>query len=187
MRGGIDRNDGDLCQDAFWPDALVDHGHSKFKGDAIGKLFSDVSKHNTHRQVHYIMNLVIELNGDLATSEAQSWYCAETERNMVPHLISRSIRYVDRWERRDGEWRIFHRQLIENWNRVDPVIERVPNSDTIEQCKDDKSDLSYLFFELTRKGEKPALEYPDSDKNYVSASTRYDSAGFQLRDESRNW
>jgi len=183
---GIDRNDGALCQDAFWPDALVDHGHSKFKGESIGRLFDDVSKHNTHRQVHYIMNLVIELNGDLATSEAQSWYCAETERNEVAYLINRSIRYIDRWEKRDGEWRIFHRLVVENWNRVDAVAERVPNSEDIAKCKDDKTDPSYMMFELTRRGEKPPLEYPDSDKNYISASTRYDSGGFRLRDESRN-
>lgn len=183
---GIDRNDGELCQDTFWPDALVDHGHSKFKGDAIGRLFSDVSKHNTHRQVHYITNLVIELNGDLATSEAQSWYTAETERNGVDYLVNRSLRYVDRWERRDGEWRVFHRLIIENWNRIDAVAERVPNSENIAKCKDDKSDLSYEMFELTRKGLKPALDYPDNDENYVSASTRYDDAGFRLRDESRN-
>jgi len=183
---GIDRNDGDLCQDAFWPDALVDHGHSAFKGDAIGRLFSDVSKKTTHRQVHYIMNLVIELNGNLATSEAQSWYCAETERNKVPHLISRSLRYIDRWEKRDSVWRIFHRVVVENWNRVDPVPERIPNSENIAQCKDDKSDLSYHMFELTRRGEKPPLQYPDSDKNYVTANTRYESAGFHLPNESRN-
>src|SRR5215475_5568501 len=183
---GIDRNDGDLCQDAFWPDALVDHGHSKFKGDTIGRLFADVSKHNTHRQVHYIMNLVIEINGTLATSEAQSWYCAETERNEVPYLINRSLRYIDRWEKRGGEWRIFHRTVVENWNRVEAIVERVPNSQNIALCKDDKSDLSYHLFELTRRGEKPPLQYPDSEKNYVSASTRYDSAGFTLREQSRN-
>lgn len=183
---GIDRNDGDLCQDTFWPDALVDHGHSKFKGDTVGKLFATVSKHNAHRQVHQITNLVIELNGDLATSEAQHWYTAETERNEVPYLLSRSLRYVDRWEKRNGEWRIFHRTTIESWNKVEPILERIPNSQNVYLCKDDKSDLSYYLFELTRKGEKPALEYPDSEKNYVSASTRYDSAGFRLRDESRN-
>jgi hypothetical protein len=183
---GIDRNDGDLCQDAFWPDALVDHGHSKFKGDSIGRLFCDVSKHTTHRQVHYIMNLLIEINGNLATSEAQSWYCAETERNEVPYLVNRSLRYIDRWEKRNGEWRVFHRTVVESWNRVDVIVERVPNSENIAKCKDDKSDLSYQLFELTRKGEKPPLQYPDSDKSYVTASTRYDSAGFKLRDQSRN-
>jgi hypothetical protein len=183
---GIDRNDGKLCQDTFWPDALVDHGHSKFKGDSIGRLFSDVSKHNTHRQVHFIGNLVIDINGNLATSEAQTWYSAETERNEVAYLMNRSLRYVDRWEKRGGEWRIFHRTIIETWNRVDVVVERIPNSEKIVKCKDDETDLSYHLFELTAKGEKPPLQYPDSDKNYVSASTRYDSAGFKLRDESRN-
>lgn len=183
---GIDRNDGELCQDAFWPDALLDHGHSKFKGDTVGELFSTVSKHSAHRQVHQITNLVIEINGDLATSEAQHWYTAETERNEVPYLLNRSLRYVDRWERRNGEWRIFHRTTIESWNKVDQILERIPNSQNNYLCKDDKSDLSYHLFELTRRGEKPPLEYPEVDANYKMASTRYNAGGFHLRDESRN-
>ena len=31
------------------------------------------------------------------------------------------IRYVDRFERRAGEWKIAHRVVASEWRRVDPV------------------------------------------------------------------
>ena len=31
------------------------------------------------------------------------------------------IRYVDRFEKRDGEWKIAHRVVATEWRRVDPV------------------------------------------------------------------
>ena len=30
-------------------------------------------------------------------------------------------RYVDRFERRDGEWRIAHRNLVHEWDKVEHV------------------------------------------------------------------
>ena len=32
------------------------------------------------------------------------------------------LRYVDRFERRDGEWRIAKRQIVIDWQRDDPVV-----------------------------------------------------------------
>jgi hypothetical protein len=183
---GIDRNDGDLVQDAFWPDALADHGHSKFRGDTIGKFFADVSTHSTHHQVHYIANLIIEVYGDEAISEAQAWYVAETERNDVSYLINRSVRYIDRWEKRDGEWRIFHRTVPENWNKLDAIVERYPNPEGIVMAQPDKSDVSYQLFELARNGERPPLTYPDNPENWSHARERLDSAGFRLQAQAKS-
>ena len=32
-----------------------------------------------------------------------------------------AVRYVDRMERRDGEWRIAKRVMVLDWHRVEPV------------------------------------------------------------------
>lgn len=181
---GIDRNDGELLQETFWPDALVDHGHSRFRGDSIGKIFPSTSTHATHRQVHYLMNLLIEIHGDEAISEAQALYCAETERNDVAYLISRSVRYIDRWDKRDGQWRVFHRTVAENWNKLEPIVERFPNPEGMILAQPDRSDISYQLFDLARKGERPPLLVPDEDenqKNFHHARERLDSAGFGLK------
>jgi hypothetical protein len=182
---GIDRNDGQLVADTFWPDALVDHGHSKFSGDTIGDYFGTVSTATTHRQVHYMMNIVIDVNGDLAISETQAWYLAETSRNDVDYTINRSVRYIDRWERRNGEWRVFHRTVPETWNKLEAITERFPNPGGIVYAQPDTSDISYHLFELNRKGEKPPLERPDNEENWKHARERLDSAGFTLPSSAR--
>ena len=36
-----------------------------------------------------------------------------------PHLnLTTGFRYVDRFERRDGEWRIAHRVAVTDWSRL---------------------------------------------------------------------
>ena len=176
---GIDRNDAELIEDTFWPDALLDHGHSKFRGEGVGKTFADVSTNAAHHQVHCITNLVIEIHGDEAISEAQGWYTAETERNGVSYLINRSVRYIDRWEKRDGEWRVFHRTVPENWNKLEAIVERFPNPEGIVLAQPDRSDVSYELFELARTGKRPPLTMPDMEENRVHARERLDSGGFQ--------
>ncbi len=178
---GIDRNDGDLVQDTFWPDALVDHGHSKFRGEGIGAFFADVSKHATARQTHYIMNIVMEVHGDEAITEAQSLYTAETARNGVDYTINRVIRYIDRWERRDGVWRVFHRTVVETWNKLDQVVERFPADPGIIRATGGKDDPSYALFEACRTGSRPPLELPDNVANTEHAAHRTDVAGFKAR------
>jgi len=176
---GIDRNDGDLVEDTFWPEALVDHGHSAFRGEGIGKFFADVSKHSTTNQVHFIMNLVIDLHGDEAVSEAQALYVAETERNHEPYLVNRAVRYIDRWERREGTWRVFHRTVAENWNKIDPIVERFPPHPGIIKTRPDRTDPSYKIFEMAANQERPSLELPDNEANTQHAAHRLDVAGFR--------
>src|SRR5262249_20133391 len=52
----------------------------------------------------------------------------EVDREGQTFLITRAGRYVDRWERRDGDWKIAYRVVVGEWDRVDPVLERMPNS-----------------------------------------------------------
>jgi SnoaL-like domain len=176
---GIDRNDGELVQQTFWPDALVDHGHSRFRGEGIGEYFANVSKNTAVNQTHFVMNIVYEISGDLATTEAQHLYNAETERNGVAYLLSRCLRYIDQWERRDGTWRIFHRTVVEMWNKVDPIVERYPPNQRIIKARGDRADPSYELFELTRQQEKPPLELPDNAAQTTHAAHRTDVAGFR--------
>lgn len=176
---GIDRNDGALVQDTFWPDALVDHGHSKFRGEGIGEIFEEVSKHATRGQCHWIMNIVYEFHGDQAITEAQHLYQAEAERNDVPLTLTRALRYIDRWERREDVWRIFHRTVVETWNRVDPIVERYPPNPNMYLAGTDRNDVSYRLFELTRKNAKPDLELPGNESGTESAEHRTDAAGWR--------
>ncbi len=178
---GIDRNDGDLVQDTFWPDALVDHGHSKFRGEGIGAFFAEVSRYGTARQTHYIANVVMEIHGDEAITEGQHLYYAETARNRVDYTLTRVLRYIDRWERRAGTWRVFHRTVAETWNKIDPVKERFPADPGIIRSRGDRDDPSYALIDACRRGERWSLEAPDNVANTEHAAHRTDGAGFRAR------
>lgn len=87
---------------------------------------------------HSLSNIIIEFEADVAHVESYamchhlSHPSPEGRARLIGHdndvamgfsgedivefLVS--LRYVDRWERRSGEWRIKHRRLVLNWSRV---------------------------------------------------------------------
>ena len=119
---GIDRRDEDLVRSCYHPDAIDDHGD--YRGDVDGFL-AYVAKGMTafDRTMHFIGNLIVEVDGDVARAESylvayhhllQS--SSKPERDYVVGL-----RYVDDFERRNGEWRIATRICVFEWSRIDPV------------------------------------------------------------------
>jgi hypothetical protein len=71
---------------------------------------------------HQMMNHLVDVDGDMATG---SLLC--TARHLNADLEDRSalvvvIRYVDRYERRDGPWRITDRQVRFLWSETHPVM-----------------------------------------------------------------
>ena len=76
--------------------------------------------------MHKLGQALIEIEGDTAHSETYA-IChhvvasddEEGARDESDFVMG--IRYVDRLERRDGEWRIADRQLLWEWVRTDPL------------------------------------------------------------------
>jgi hypothetical protein len=104
----VDRCDEALLRRLYWPDATDDHG--AFKGDLdafIAWAFpSLLSLSQTH---HLVGNPAIEVQDDQAESE--SYYIAY--HKVVTDVEAKDFvvggRYLDRLERRRGEWRISRR------------------------------------------------------------------------------
>lgn len=114
---GIDRGDGAALRRAYHPDAHEDHGpFSGNPADLIPFLF-DVLK-NVETCVHTILNVLIELDGDVAMSEAYFLAIQRERGDTVEDYIMG--RYLDRFERRDGEWRIAKRTVVLDWSRRAP-------------------------------------------------------------------
>ena len=110
---GIDRRDEEALRSAYWPDATDRHG--PYQGSAQG--FIDWAleklKGSSARGVHRITNLLIELRGDEALVE--SYFDAlQEERDGQGRLVETALsgRYLDRFERRHGEWRIQARTVV---------------------------------------------------------------------------
>lgn len=116
----IDRCDEELLKSLFHDDATDDHG--MFHGTArdfvpwvMGVLAT------MHRTQHCICNTLIEVKGDAAYGE--SYFVAH---HTIPGEDGRDRfmvaggRYLDRFERRIGTWKIARRQAVYDWSSTEP-------------------------------------------------------------------
>jgi ketosteroid isomerase-like protein len=119
---GVDRHDWELIRSCYHDDAVDRHGI--FNGPAneyIEWVMENVPKLAT-ATTHHVSNGQIDVQGDVAYCESYVLANHRYERNdgtSADFLCG--ARYVDRFERRDGEWRIAHRQLLWDWVRDDKL------------------------------------------------------------------
>ena len=125
---GVDRGDWELVRTTYHTDAYDDHGD--YKGGVDGFIAFGKSRTGGATQVmHFLGECLIEFaTRDIAVvetyfftahtlgPEAQKQYGATNGGG--PVQISQYGRYVDRMERRDGAWRIAHRIVVFEANRL---------------------------------------------------------------------
>lgn len=111
----IDRCDADLVREVLHPDATDDHGSFKGTGEEFITWVMPVLA-GMKRTQHMIGNVLVEVDGDRAQGE--SYFIAhhtlpgeEGDRFMVA-----AGRYLDRFERREGVWKIAHRHAVYDWS-----------------------------------------------------------------------
>ena len=118
---GVDRFDKDLVQSCFWPDATAvfpRSADSVFKGSYSDYLKIDVESWKPYTaQQHYLCNHLSEIDGDQALAETYQFSFYWKTPGDDPKLNSQnSGRYIDRYERRNGEWKVIHREFIRNFS-----------------------------------------------------------------------
>lgn len=115
---GIDRLDMELVRSCYHPGAHDDHG--SFKGpveEFIDWLPDQLDRFDS--TMHFLGNVLIELDGDVAHAETYTVAYHRLKAQDVDSIAG--LRYVDRFERLDGEWRIARRTVVVEWNRLDEV------------------------------------------------------------------
>jgi hypothetical protein len=138
----IDRLDYDGIRAVFHPDATDTHGI--YNGDIEGLIAWIRERHRTIPfSMHQVSNMLIEFaTPDIAVSEAYlrtiQRYPAEAVGALKqlangcepdgPSDLWTCSRYVDRFERRGGEWKIAQRVLVQEWKLVTPVPSPVPGN-----------------------------------------------------------
>lgn len=110
---GIDRVDEQALRSSYWPDATDSHG--AYRGSASGFIDQALRKLRAGgRRVHAVTNIQIELNGDVAAVE--SYFIALQNGAEAPALQTFLVgRYLDRFEKRTGEWRVAARTVAYDW------------------------------------------------------------------------
>ncbi len=120
---GLDRIDATVLRSVFWEDATDDHGIFVGPAARFVEWVVPVLRGIEHSQ-HLIGNVLITLDGDRAESEAYFHaYHREIHDGQAIDRIAAG-RYLDRFERRRGEWRIRHRQAVYDWSRFMPAADQ---------------------------------------------------------------
>ena len=114
---GLDRRDPDVLRSAFHPDATDHHGGHIDYHPAADSLIADWEIRDADRAFsqHLLLNTSIDLDGDTAHTETYFQLIVGLSPDVRPDSPGLSVsggRYVDRFERREGEWRIARRVLI---------------------------------------------------------------------------
>lgn len=120
----IDRCDPELLKSTFHPDGSVIFG--VFDGNAMDFCAWDIPfiRDNLLMGWHRVGNISIVLDGDRAMAES---YMLGNAAAALPAEYGGGVincpdglRYHDVWEKRDGTWRMFSRNLIMDWNACWP-------------------------------------------------------------------
>ena len=140
---GVDRGDAEMTGSAYHHDAVDLHAGQVFDGGNVGEGLRKMTE-SFSLSFHHMGNHHIEFDGpDVARCE--SYYSAS---QVVPSpegdlLIVALGRYLDLFERRDGEWKIAHRRVVVDHAQRMPATERHPDAPLGAR---DRSDPSYQFF-----------------------------------------
>lgn len=113
---GIDRRDRELLLSVYHEDAVDDHG-AMFKGGAT--VFADWQPEvmaQFELTTHYIMNTAYRLDGERAEGELHFIAYHRTTGEAAKEIVVGG-RYLDRYERRQGVWKIAYRTLIWDFTR----------------------------------------------------------------------
>jgi hypothetical protein len=128
---GKSRSDLELVMSCFWPDAW-DHHQPWFDAQAHQVFGNSEGSGGLFRMIQYMTTQsLIDLEGDVARVESYAISAKVFhERSAAGDKILRlsGIRNLDRFERRDGEWRIAERQLLPEWGcfqEVSPLAEPI--------------------------------------------------------------
>ncbi len=141
---GIDRCDAELVASAYHDGAYDDHG--SYKGDAatFAEYATKALRATCDATVHGLGDSIIDFDEAGETAWVETYVSAQHLRHDDdgPFLEWFAGRYVDRFERRDGDWRIAHRVCCRTWDKVER-IELAFEPGRFTEGSRDRDDLAY--------------------------------------------
>lgn len=139
---GVDRCDADLIRSAYHPDARDEQAAATHTGETIGRYLAGALPKIMAATNHNVGTQNIEIDGDQAAVET---YMQGNHLLLDKRRMNTRVRYLDRFERRNGEWKIIHRRTITESMDVSPAVEPDPVfNPPLGGSRED--DLSYTLF-----------------------------------------
>jgi hypothetical protein len=128
-----DQVDEALLRSAFHPDATVE-----YEGLVGGNVHDTIPTLLKMRRrflltMHVLSNVSVEVEGHSAKSESYVMAHHRFEREGTEYEWVAGGRYLDRHEKRGGQWAIAHRQTLTFWMRVNRIDEKGPPAFVLEE------------------------------------------------------
>lgn len=137
----MDRIDHELGYSIWHDDGTADYGEAVYVGTGRGFVDHVCAQHAQMLvHSHQVSNVIVELDGNSAASEAYVTARLRMERGGKLLQIVVASRYLDRWSKRDGRWAIDHRQSVID---MDEIREVTPMKS--HEVRRDRTDPSYQF------------------------------------------
>jgi hypothetical protein len=141
---GMDRFDRDAFLSAFHPDAEIAAGPFVGPPEPLYDWAKALHEGGQSATQHTLLNHACEIDGDTAHTETYYLYAA---RNHDESNWLAGGRYIDRFERRGGQWKIASRTTVIEWSGLLPSTPipfgDVPGIGLNGVAARDTSDLSY--------------------------------------------
>lgn len=136
----LDRADLALMETVYWPDGLDIHGiYEGNAGEFVPYIIREIRNFFV-MGTHCLLNIAIEVDGDRASSESYLYSPCQVRQDRLEGIFGARYaalcaglgldpereqfvmagRYLDRFERRNGEWRIAQRRVVMDWNDNSP-------------------------------------------------------------------
>jgi hypothetical protein len=118
----LDRVDRDLLASCYHDDA-VDRRAGEAAVTAPDVVAREIDRGERRRArsggtMHYLSNTLIDVAGDLARAESYLYVCYWEEPSSDPEVnYAEGARAVDRFARRDGEWRLAERVVLREFRQ----------------------------------------------------------------------
>ncbi|WP_063553187.1 nuclear transport factor 2 family protein [Burkholderia territorii] len=143
---GVDRMDWDLIRSCYHPDAIDRHGAYEGGVEGFIEWAAELLPIFECTQ-HFTGNQYVQVDGDVAYAEhyAQAIHRTRPTSDAPAMDWIAFIRYVDRMERRNGEWRIADRMVVLDSQRSDPVPAESAPLGKFNVGRRDKGDPSYKY------------------------------------------
>jgi hypothetical protein len=143
---GCDRADEATLRSCFHADSR--HRHGGFDGTSadFATLAMKIIR-GVKRTKHLLTNVLIELKGDEAVSESHYFaYHRQVEpKSGMEYDYFTGGRYLDRFQRRAGEWKIAHRVGLIDFERREPADQgELPAAQMSQRFPDDELYRSFL-------------------------------------------
>jgi hypothetical protein len=129
-----------LLRSCYHPGAIDEHG--RYNGEVegfIAWLQQELPRYAA--TFHQLGQQLIEIQGENASSETYGVAWHRSADGDVDRTVL--VRYCDRFERRNGEWRIAHRTCVYEWVRMDPVSPGSTLPNAYRTGSRDRGDASY--------------------------------------------